>query len=66
MQAVEWLETDNREGGKEDPVGMVVMLSRPPRLLLSLLKGLQGSAFSIARAGEPSPFATFKGRQRSS
>ncbi len=41
----------------------VVTLPRTPRPLASLL---QESVFNIARAGDPSPFATRRGRQNSS
>ncbi len=63
MQAVEALRPDVHVPEESKNGTTVVNLPRTPRPLASLL---QPSVLSIARAGEPSPFATRRGRQMSS
>ena len=63
MRAVEALSPEGRALEERGNGVTVVTLSRAPRPLASLL---QSSVFNIARAGEPSPFATRRGRQTSS
>lgn len=63
MRAVEALSPEDRAIGERGNGVTVVTLPRAPRPLASLL---QSSVFNIARAGEPSPFATRRGRQTSS
>lgn len=63
MHAVETLRPDVRDLAERKSGGTVVTLPRTPRPLASLL---QAGVLNIARAGEPSPFATRRGRQMSS